>query len=442
MSNTAIKEQVSAALVVAFALLAPTPLQAQPTSRPSASSESGIDFSPAERRLIARHSPLPPPPPDPTNAVADDPDAAHLGQYLFFDTRLSGNGALSCASCHQPDRHFADGKPLAEGIASGIRHTPSLWNVAHNRWFFWDGRADTLWAQALEPLERSDEMGGSRLAAAQLLVTDPDLKTAYERVFGEIPDAAQLAAVPGTADLPANVRTVVDRIFVNIGKAISAYQRKLVSRRAPFDVFAEGLAGGDPDKTAAISPSAQRGLKLFLGRANCRLCHSGPTFSDGEFHSVRVPDSGSTTPRDPARYDGVARLLASPFNAAGSFSDDTACNTAGRLKFLERRPADWGLFKTPTLRNVAVTAPYMHQGQLATLAQVIEHYSTFKNALPAGHHDIDRTLEPLRLTPEESADLLAFLESLTDTTIDPSLLRQPESPLRQVERASSPRKQP
>ncbi|MBW7906881.1 MAG: hypothetical protein H3C42_15105 [Phycisphaerae bacterium] len=425
-------------LCTALAVLAASARGADPEP-PSA--QAPLEFTARERQLIARHSPLPPPPPDPTNAFADDPRAAVLGQMLFFDTRLSGDGRHACATCHQPAKGLADGLPLGEGLSRGVRHTQGLWNVAYNRWFFWDGRADTLWAQALEPIERPDEMGGSRVQAARLIAEAPALRSAYERVFGPLPDAVAAASLPragrpvaGDAahehdrawrGLSAAQRAGVDRVFANVGKAIAAYERRLVSRRSAFDVFAEGLATGDVEKQAALSPAAQRGLRLFLGRGNCRLCHSGPNFSDGEFHNVRVPPLGGGAPKDAGRYDGLRALLANPFNARGEFSDQRDGPAAGRLALLERRPSDWGLFKTPTLRNVALTAPYMHQGQFDTLQRVIEHYSTFNDALPAGHHEVDRTLEPLRLTPGEAADLLAFLESLTDVAIDPALLRPP-----------------
>lgn len=452
-------------LIASFAWLAPaaaaalTPAgPAEPGAKARAQApdpQPALPWTAAEKRLIARHSPLGPPPADPTNAYADNPAAAQLGQFLFFETRLSSNGAVSCATCHDPQRHFADARPLGEGLTRGTRHTQALWNVAYNRWFFWDGRAGALWAQALVPIERPDEMGGSRVQTARLIAADPALSAAYERVFGPLPAGASLRQLPERgrplADDPndaqhrawealgAEQRAGVNRVFVNVGKAIAAYERKLISRRAPFDRFAEGLAQDDPDKIAALSPAAQRGLRLFLGRGNCRLCHSGPNFTDGEFHSVRVADLDLPTPRDPGRYAGIPALAASEFNAASPYSDARDGQAARLLRVLERRPSDWGLFKTPSLRNVAVTPPYMHQGQFATLERVIEHYSTFEGALPAGHHDVDRTLEPLRFTPGEAADLRAFLESLTDTDIAPELLRPPPSPLIDAGGTSSPR---
>lgn len=410
--------------------------------RPAQSADAGhVRFTEQEQRRVLQHSPLPPPPPDPTNAVADNPAAARLGQRLFFDPRLSSNGRISCATCHQPQRHFADGKPLAEGLSRVERHTPALWNVAYNRWYFWDGRADTLWSQALQPIERPDEMGGSRTDVARLIAADRELRAAYEQVFGPIGELDDPRRFPPGArphldgarrpehaaweSMNPEDRERVERVFVSAGKAIAAYQRRLLSRRSAFDVFVEGLRSGDAEKLSALSASAQRGLRLFVGRGNCRLCHSGPNFTDGEFHSVRVPPLEGGLPRDPGRYRGIEKVLADPFNAAGRYSDRGEGPAAEKLRHLARKPDDWGRFKTPSLRNVALTPPYMHQGQFATLDEVLDHYSTFSRALPAGHHQQETILVALNLTPEEKADLKAFLESLTDVDVDDELLRAP-----------------
>ena len=224
-------------------------------------------------------------------------------------------------------------------------------------------------------------------------------------------------------------REAVNRIFANLGKAIAAYERKLVSRRSPFDRFAEGLATGDVERmNAALSPSAQRGLELFISpRAGCTLCHNGPNFSDGEFHSIGVPPAGGGLPTDPGRYVGVEVLRRDPFNALGSFSDAPDGSTAARTGSIANGPHNWGNFKTPTLRNVARTAPYMHQGQFATLDEVLHYYSTLEGAVQLDHHQ-EQILKPLQLSEQEREDLRAFLESLTDEGIDPALLEAPDAP--------------
>ncbi len=368
-------------------------------------------FTPAEVRRILQHSPLPAPPRDTSNARADDPAAARLGHFLFFDPRLSGNGHLSCASCHDPERGFADGRALSEGARRGRRHTPALWNVAYNRWFFWDGRADSLWSQALKPMESPDEMAGSRQRVFRLVRDDADLRGAYEAVFGAFP--------------PAEDRASVNRVFVAMGKALAAHQRRIVSRGAPFDVFVEGLRAGDPARMAALSGPARRGLKIFVGRGQCRTCHAGPNFTDGEFHDIGVPPGAGLAP-DAGRADGVARLHGDEFQAGGSFSDDRQSDAARSTAFLDPI-APVGQVKTPSLRNVAATAPYMHQGQLATLGDVVRYYSTLEGRMPPGLHD-EKILVPLRLDAGETADLIAFLESLTGEALPAELLRRPASP--------------
>jgi len=383
------------------------------------------DFTPEELALILDLSPLPPPPPDPTNRFADDPRAQRLGQFLFHDTRLSSNGQVSCATCHPADRHLADGRPFAQALGTSDRHTPALWNVAHNRWFFWDGRADSLWAQATQPIENPLEMGFTRLGVLQLFAADAALRGAYEDLFGPLPPVPDAPA--DAALLPAAAWPAVDAFYANVAKAIAAHERRFVSDRAPFDVFVEGLRDGDPAKLSALTPSARRGLRLFIGRGQCDLCHAGPNFTDLEFHSTRVPLARKELRRDSGRHSGIEKLLADPFNGAGPHSDDPATGRA-RLEFLGTRSDLIGQFKTPSLRNVAVTPPYMHAGQFATLRDVLRHYSTFENAFDHTPGHFERMLAPLNLTEEETLDLQAFLESLTDVDLDPALLAAPAGP--------------
>jgi cytochrome c peroxidase len=383
-----------------------------------------LDFTPAELASILEHSPLPPPPSDPTNRVESDPRAQRLGQFLFFDPRLSANGAVSCATCHQPDRAFSDGLQFAQGLDTATRHTPALWNVAHNRWYFWDGRADSLWAQAAQPIENPVEMGSTRLAVLRLFTEDADLRAAYTDLFGPPPPPP---AAPDAALLPADDWAPVDAFFANVCKAIAAYSRLLVSDHAPFDTFVAGLRDGDPRKLAALPPPAQRGLQLFVGRGQCHLCHSGPNFTDLEFHSTRVPLARKDLRRDSGRLTGIDKVRNDPFNGAGSFSDapDTGRE---KLEFLATGPGYIGQFKTPSLRNVALTAPYMHAGQLATLRDVLVHYSEFADAFDHDPGHFERMLVPLHLTDTELADMQAFLESLSDTALDPALLAAPPGP--------------
>ncbi len=393
-------------------LLAALVLAASAAAAVRAEGVAPAPFDDVTLRRVLQLSPVPPPPPDRSNAVADDPVAAQLGQRLFFDARLSP-ARVACASCHDPRRAFSDARPLARGAGDGLRRTPSLWNVAYNRWYFWDGRADSLWSQALVPMEGTAEMAGRREDAVALVASDPELAPLYRALFGAPPAAA--AGAPG-ADAAS-----VERAFTNLGKAIAAYERRLVSRRAPFDRFVEQLRAGGP--ASAIDAAAQRGLALFVGRANCRTCHAGPLFTDGEFHDTGVPARDARGRADGGRWEGIAALSSSRYSRRGPYSDAAPDDPGSLVHFLKREPHDWGTFKTPSLRNVARRAPYMHQGQFATLRDVVTFYSTLEGReARAGR---ETTLRPLRLTAREVDDLVAFLESLTDEDVDPALLAPP-----------------
>lgn len=380
----------------------------------TAAGRAAVEFSDAELSRILRASPLLPAPPDPTNAFAADPAAARLGQFLFYDLSLSADDSVGCVTCHLPDLAFTDGQQLGRGIDDMERHSPGLWNLGHNRYFFWDGRADSLWSQALQPLEDAREHGIDRQIVLATIRNDPLLARAYGEVFGPLP--------------PAGDAEGVDVAFVNVGKSIAAFVAQLTSDRAPFDVFVEGLVEDDAEKLAALSPTAQRGLKRFMGNANCHLCHSGPNFTDQEFHSTRVPPLTAKLGEDPGRQEGVRRLLEDPFNGLGAFSDDTGQAAHLKLDYTKPRVDNYGQFKTPSLRNVGVTPPFMHQGQFATLRDVLHHYSTFENAFDPIRNHFELTLVPLGLSETEMDELEAFLHALTDTDIDPALLSQPKSP--------------
>jgi cytochrome c peroxidase len=403
-----------------------------------------VVFTAGELSRIYRRSPLGELLRDPTNRVADSAPAAALGQSLFFDKRLSANDEIACASCHQPARGFSDGLAVAMGLAPGTRNTPTLLNTGLNHWFFWDGRADTLWSQALQPLEGRREEGGDRLHIAHLVATDRALSAAYQRVFGKLPPLDDTARFPPHARpdpdtrsqlaqawqaMAPSDRTEINRVFSNLGKAIAAYERLLISAGSRFDTYVEGLRTGDPAKTAALSLAAARGLKLFVGAANCGACHTGPALSDGEFHNLGLPLLPGREP-DRGRAAGMTLLRADVFNAAGRFSDDPSGPAGQRLGFLPSAEAELGAFKTPSLRNLALTAPYMHDGRFATLPEVLEFYAQGKAASHGpllGTRDANLSLVP-RLTPDQRADLLAFLLALTGTPPPASLTEPPREP--------------
>jgi cytochrome c peroxidase len=372
---------------------------------------------PFDARTLARilqHSPLGPPPPDPTNRHADDEHAALLGQRLFYDARVSKSGTVSCATCHDPNKAFTDGRATAIGLGAGTRNTPSLYNVAWQRWLFWDGRADSTWAQALQPMESAIELGTDRATLVGLVTRDDVLRADYERAFG------RLETVSGDDGVPP-----VDRAFVNLGKSIAAYERKLVSADSPFDRFVRALREEDGAGVTAYPADARRGLELFVGKADCRTCHTGPLFSDGEFHDIGVPSRGSTERLDAGRRAGLEKLGEDPFRASGVHSDAPDGAHALELGRLLVSSDQHGQIRTPSLRNVALTAPYMDEGQMETLAEVLRFYSTRAGATRNAHH-AETILRPLDLSERELLDLEAFLRTLTDDSL-PDALRGPPS---------------
>ncbi len=353
-----------------------------------------VEFTDSEKRAILRHGPWPAPwSPDPTNRVSGNAEAIALGERLFFEPRLSPSGKVLCATCHAPFRGWQDGRARAFGHAEADRNTQSLFDVRHNRWFGWDGAGDSLWAQSIRPMLDAREMGGSQAQAAALLRADPELRCRYEKAFGTPVPAADEAALAG------------------IGKALAAFQETIVSGRSPFDDFRDALARNDPSAMKNYPLAAQRGLRTFVGRGNCSTCHFGPAFSNGEFHDTGVPFfvKGGV---DPGRHAGIRKLEANPFNLLGSHNDDRSGAAAVKTRQVASEHRNFGEFKVPGLRNVARTAPYMHNGSLATLADVVRHYSEIN--LDRLHSDGEALLKPLRLSAAESADLVAFLESLTE----------------------------
>ncbi len=375
-----------------------------------------------ELQLVAA-APLPP---DPSNRFADSEPAARLGQRFFFDTRFSANGAVSCATCHVPEKDFQDGLPLGRGVGTTGRRTMPVTGAAVSPWLFWDGRKDSLWSQALGPLESDVEHGGDRVQYYRVVASA--YRAEYERVFGPFPAAGDLPehASPAASDgrwdawlgLPASDRGAVNRVFANIGKAIAAYERKLMPGPSRFDQYVDAvLRGDDARATRTMDRDEVAGLRLFVGKANCTQCHNGPRFTNDDFANTGVP--GSAT--DIGRHLGGREVLQDEFNCVGPYSDARP-EQCGELMAL--RAGDEHArraFKVPSLRNVSMRAPYMHAGQLATLADVIDHYDRAPVS-PAGHTE----LRPLQLTPDERRQLVRFLGALSaPPAVDPSWLRAP-----------------
>lgn len=379
---------------------------------------SGVRWSSDERQILMTLylGNLPKPPADPSNRYADNPYAATLGERLFFDTRLSQNGEVACATCHQPERNFTDGLPRSQGIGQTARKSMSVVGAAYSPFLFWDGRKDSLWAQALGPLENPSEHGLDRTRLARLVAQH--YRQEYERIFGRLPEMRELPQQAGPVKdkralaawqkMDVEDRRAVTRVFVNVGKAIAAYERRLSPAPSRFDHYLEALEQEDREgMRSALSASEIAGLELFIGKANCTNCHSGPLLSNQDFHNTAVPSIAGL--EDRGRATGAPRVRADAFNCLGRYSDaePRAC---AELRFLKvKSPTLERAFKVPSLRNVARDAPYMHAGQFSTLEQVLEHYN-HAPAAPAGQSE----LEPLGLSKTEVGQLNDFLHSLND----------------------------
>jgi len=353
-----------------------------------------LDFTPEERERIVAHGPWPPPAVrDPANRVDGQRAAIDFGARLFFDPRLSVDGRRSCAGCHLPPRAFQDGRPVAVGRATGIRNTPTLLDVAQLRWFGWDGAHDSLWAASLSPLLQAGEMGQRLDTLAATVRREPALAAGYRAAFG---------IAPGADD---------EKVAVDVAKALAAWQATLVSPRTPFDEFRDALARGDAAAAARYPLAAQRGLRLFIGEARCSVCHAGPAFSNGEFADIGVPFfvPGGV---DPGRHGGLQKLLASRMNRLGPHGDAGAADPrAVTTRHVVVEPRHFGEFRVPGLRQLVHTAPYMHDGSLARIEDVVRHYSALNEERL--HADGERILRRLDLTPRQAAVLAAFLRSLS-----------------------------
>ncbi len=269
------------------------------------------------------------------------PEKIALGKQLYFDGRLSADNKVSCATCHDPAKGFSNGDQFATGVEGqkGGRNSPTVINSAYGRLQFWDGRAKSLEDQALGPVQNPIEMKMTLDDVVKKLNQIEGYKKQFQQVFG------------------------TDVTSDGMAKAIAAYERTVLSGDAPYDKFKAG------DK-AALSEAAQRGMKLFFGKANCSACHAGASFTDNAFHNIGVPGTD-----------------------------------VGR-EAISKQLGDRGSFKTPTLREIARTAPYMHDGSMKTLEEVVAHYN--KGGTP--HPQLDEEIFPLKLTETEATDLVTFLK--------------------------------
>lgn len=336
---------------------------------------------------------------------ADNPLTAEkvaLGRALYFDRRLSADGTVSCAICHDPATAFADQNPLAVGVdgRKGTRNSPTVLNAMFNRELFWDGRARSLEEQVEEPLLNPSEMGmQTREAVVARVSSIPEYRQAFPKAFGE---------------QGLNIKT--------IAKAIAAFERTQLSGNSPFDRY---MAGDEN----AISEAQKRGWKLFQGKARCIVCHtfnaSTPFFTDFQFHNTGVATrnknfeelSRRALVRGSSNLESV-RLLNTRSHAAG-------ITELGRY-LVTGHPKDTGAFKTPTLRDVELTTPYMHDGSEKTLLDIVKYY----NRGGEKHATLDRQMRPLSLTDEEMNELVEFMRTLTsDDVLRQAQRAQPQTRL-------------
>ena len=364
------------------------------TSAADERSAAAPTFTESEIRTIVSHGPWPMPATrDRSNRVSGKPEAIELGTRLFFDARLSGVGDTSCSSCHVPERNWTDNERRAIGRVVGDRNTPTIVNLRGSLWYGWDGGADSLWSQSLRPMLDKHELGATPRHVADLVRGDEQLACRYRRTFGDTPPPTDEA------------------IFVNVGKALAAFQETLVSGRTPFDAFRDMLARGQPPESGTYSEAAQRGLKIFIGKGGCTSCHSGPNFTGGEFFTTGLSRFAPMGKPDPGRIEGARKVLASRFNLLGPYSDDATRETAAytRQLVVDKRLA--GEFKVPSLRNLVLTGPYGRDGSVDALAEVVRHYSEIDPRRLRAKDGKRGT--PLKLSASEQRDLVVFLESLS-----------------------------
>jgi cytochrome c peroxidase len=328
----------------------------------------------------------------PPEIPPDNPPTAakvELGRKLYFDTRLSTDGTVACATCHDPRHAFTDprGKPTSAGVggAAGTRNAPTVLNAAFLTSQFWDGRASTLEAQAVLPLINAIEHGfAEHPAVVAHLRSLADYRALFAKAFG-------------------SEEVTIERV----GQAIASFERTLISLDAPIDRFLKGQAD-------AIPASAQRGWDLFNGKARCNNCHgyveAFPLFTDDLFHNIGVGVEGID-------FDGLARKVAASVGAGESIDElaitDAQASALGRF-LVTRQPKDIGAFKTSQLRNIARTAPYMHDGSEATLEDVIELYDRGGNDNPY----LDGGMRRLSLSKQEKADLVELLRTFTSEDLE------------------------
>jgi len=450
LGNIAVSNAILIAILVVVASLF-SPGQVVAEGEQIEEDESVYRFTEADIEFLENFSlsKLPELPLAPDNRVADNLQAAQLGYRIFFDSRFSANKSVSCASCHQAEKYFSDGLPVSVGIGKTHRNAPSIAGAIYGQWFYWDGRKDSLWSQALAPFEHVDEQQFSRLEVAQTVLTF--YAESYADVYGTDPNVDELLArllsyaTPASpvgrdssaqnwAKIPTTDQTHINRVFSNVGKALMAYERKLTLSSTRFDRFVDLLAerkSNIDELRKLLTIDEVEGMRLFMGLGNCASCHNGPLFSNQEFHNIGAPEA-DTDNVDLGRYAAIDQLLMDEFTCLSQWSDATA-ESCDEMNYLKRTgPELVGAFKTPSLRNIAETAPYMQQGQFKTLNDVVAHYNKptppfYDRAQHPNRPHFD--ILPLNLSDKQQNQLVAFLRTLTSkmSDLDPTWWTAPGS---------------
>lgn len=354
-----------------------------------------------------------PPSKDDTNPVLHNVLAATAGLQLFFDENLSKNHKVSCGTCHKPELSFTDGKELGEGIKPLSANVPTIIGAAHQRWFYSDGRRDSLWSQSITPIEAPEEMDLPRSDVLRYFFSVSEYRDTYRKLFGNLPNLTHLkrnATPMGSSEekrlwkqMPVKSRRAYNQAFANIGRLLAAYIASIEISPTRFDRFVQSLQSKQKSKEVIYSNQEILGLKTFINSKNrCLSCHNGPTFSNKQFHNI-----GTRRPADLGRQAGAQAVLIDPFNCQGRYSG-VSRDKCYNLKHLASFNATYysaGGYKTPTLRNISSTAPYMHDGSLQDLKAVVEHYQT-----PPKQQSHE--LQELQLTDSEVDALVAFLKTL------------------------------
>jgi cytochrome c peroxidase len=387
-----------------------SPLDSATNAPFSIEEQSHINFM-----LIAPSEPIES---DNSNAYRYNSSAISFGEILFSDTSLSKDGDLSCGSCHQKENHFTDSLAQSSGLETTKRSAPTLFGLQRQRWFNWDGACDSAWCQAIGPLENDGEMGTSRVALAHVIYENH--KEDYESIFGDMPiDIPQWPIVgkpqmDAWEEIPEAIQFESTKILVNIAKSIDAYEYTLTPPKRRFDDFLDMYRTDHQLAYDSLSDIEKHGFDLFLNEGRCVLCHSGSTLSNGEFHNIGLGERTWLDPLDIGRYEGIDLLRENVFNSAGIWSDDQDGIKAKRISRLNQNTEQLAQFKTPTLREISHTAPYMHGGHFETLDQVLHYYSNLEEEEEPVHGHRDETLQKQDWDSHDIDALIAFLRMASE----------------------------